>query len=274
MHGQLLAAQQHGVATYETVDELLARGAVDLVVVATPHDTHCQIACQVMDAGKHCIVEKIMCLNGAEAERLASLEGIVARGALAYIEVGNALLAIRDERLYRQTHARFADYLREKWDLSRSHGYQLIDAAGIAQLVCPPLVDTDDEGSTDALAREYGLHLVDEPDVEVSTIVDTLPPPSSEGVARRLAAAAKTDPDRARNIWKQAVAEHGPQATASQVAAVANGHPAREAWEEEMRKLASDLRTFCKTKDPADARRALARWRPMYSVLDDAGRVR
>lgn len=61
------AAQQLGVATFETVEDLLERGGVDLVVVATPHDTHCQIACQVMEAGKHCVVEKIMALNGAEA---------------------------------------------------------------------------------------------------------------------------------------------------------------------------------------------------------------
>jgi scyllo-inositol 2-dehydrogenase (NADP+) len=64
------AAQQHGVATFETVDELLAWGEVDLVVVATPHASHCAHACQVMDAGKHCVVEKIMCLNGDEARTM------------------------------------------------------------------------------------------------------------------------------------------------------------------------------------------------------------
>ena len=62
-----LAAQQHGVATFETVDELLDAGGVDLVVVATPHDTHCSLACRAMDAGKHCVVEKIMALNAREA---------------------------------------------------------------------------------------------------------------------------------------------------------------------------------------------------------------
>ncbi|MBI3971320.1 MAG: Gfo/Idh/MocA family oxidoreductase [Chloroflexi bacterium] len=65
-----LAEQQHGVATYETVDEMLRRDTIDLVVVATPHNTHCPIACRVMEAGTHCVVEKIMCLNGAEAEAM------------------------------------------------------------------------------------------------------------------------------------------------------------------------------------------------------------
>lgn len=64
------AGRQLGVATFETVDELLERGGVDLVVVATPHATHREIACRVMEAGKHCVVEKIMALNGAEAETM------------------------------------------------------------------------------------------------------------------------------------------------------------------------------------------------------------
>lgn len=64
------AAAQHGVATFETAEELLERGEVDLVVVATPHDTHREIACKVMEAGKHCVVEKIMALNATEARQM------------------------------------------------------------------------------------------------------------------------------------------------------------------------------------------------------------
>ncbi len=36
-----------------------------------------------------------------------------------FYEVGNALLQIRDERLYRQTHSTFEEYCREKW--SKNH---------------------------------------------------------------------------------------------------------------------------------------------------------
>src|SRR5688500_19806687 len=64
------AEQDYGVATFETLDEMLARGGVDLVVVATPHNTHAALACQIMDAGKHCIVDKVMCLNGQEADAM------------------------------------------------------------------------------------------------------------------------------------------------------------------------------------------------------------
>ena len=64
------AERDYGVATFETLDELLERGGVDLVIVATPHDTHAALACRIMDAGKHCVVDKVMCLNGQEADAM------------------------------------------------------------------------------------------------------------------------------------------------------------------------------------------------------------
>ena len=50
----------------------------------------------------------------------------MARGA---IHVGNALLEIRDTRLYRQTHATFEDYCGEKWQFTHGRARQLIAAA-------------------------------------------------------------------------------------------------------------------------------------------------
>lgn len=64
------AEQDYGVATYATLDELLDRGGVDLVVLATPHATHAPLACQAMAAGKHVVVDKVMCLDGAEADAM------------------------------------------------------------------------------------------------------------------------------------------------------------------------------------------------------------
>jgi scyllo-inositol 2-dehydrogenase (NADP+) len=62
------AEAEHGVATYETLDEMLAHADIDLVVVATPHDTHRDLACRAMDAGRHVVVDKVMCLTAAEAD--------------------------------------------------------------------------------------------------------------------------------------------------------------------------------------------------------------
>src|ERR1035437_892679 len=62
------AERDRAVATFETLDHLLERGDVDLVVIAPPHDTHAELACRAMDAGKNVVVDKVMCLNGAEAD--------------------------------------------------------------------------------------------------------------------------------------------------------------------------------------------------------------
>jgi hypothetical protein len=76
-------------------------------------------------------------LSAAEQERLGDLETVVERGFAAFVEVGRALVAIRDERLYRATHPSFAAYLGERWAISRSRAYRLIAAAEVAVVVSP-----------------------------------------------------------------------------------------------------------------------------------------
>lgn len=64
------AASERGVKTYPHIDELLQDDNVDLVVIATPHDTHIELATKCMDAGKHVVVDKAMCMNTAEADAM------------------------------------------------------------------------------------------------------------------------------------------------------------------------------------------------------------
>ena len=52
------------------LDALLSDPALDAVVVATPVPSHAEIATRVLEAGKHCFVEKPLALNTAEAERV------------------------------------------------------------------------------------------------------------------------------------------------------------------------------------------------------------
>src|SRR5919199_1682476 len=51
------------------LDELLADEALDAVVLATPVPTHAALAERVLDAGKHCFVEKPLATTVADAER-------------------------------------------------------------------------------------------------------------------------------------------------------------------------------------------------------------
>ena len=68
-------------------------------------------------------------LTEAECARLAALEAKVREGMATFVEVGTALMEIRDSRLYRTSHDVFEDYLRERWQISRPRGYELIAAA-------------------------------------------------------------------------------------------------------------------------------------------------
>jgi hypothetical protein len=74
-------------------------------------------------------------LTAPERQRLAELEAVIERGLDTFAEVGRALLEIRDARLYRETHATFEAYLRERWGMSRQRGYQLMDAARVSTIV-------------------------------------------------------------------------------------------------------------------------------------------
>ncbi|NCO33338.1 MAG: hypothetical protein AUJ92_17270 [Armatimonadetes bacterium CG2_30_59_28] len=58
------------VKTWATLDEALADDQVQLVVLATPHDVHCEQAVTVMDAGRHCVTDKVMCMDAREAEQM------------------------------------------------------------------------------------------------------------------------------------------------------------------------------------------------------------
>ncbi|WJF90377.1 oxidoreductase [Paraburkholderia bonniea] len=55
------------------LEALLARDEIDCVVLATPNDTHFALARQVLEAGKHVVVDKPVTLSAAEALALATL---------------------------------------------------------------------------------------------------------------------------------------------------------------------------------------------------------
>lgn len=52
-----------------------------------------------------------------------------AREQLCFVRVGLAINSIRRERLYRETHATFTDYCRDRLMMSSSHAYRLGRAA-------------------------------------------------------------------------------------------------------------------------------------------------
>lgn len=71
----------------------------------------------------------LLALTVGECEALTQHETAIERGLTTFYEVGSALLAIRDARLYRAEHGTFEDYCRERWGMTRMRASQLIAAS-------------------------------------------------------------------------------------------------------------------------------------------------
>lgn len=69
------------------------------------------------------------------SEALAHYEQVIERGLKTFFEVGQALFAIRNQRLYQETHDTFEAYCLDRWGIQRRRAYQLIDASIVVENV-------------------------------------------------------------------------------------------------------------------------------------------
>ncbi len=71
-------------------------------------------------------------------DRYRELKETVGRGLLTFVEVGLALIEIRQGQGYRFDHySTFEDFCRDEFDLPLTQAYRSVDGARIAQLVSP-----------------------------------------------------------------------------------------------------------------------------------------
>ena len=64
-------AERHSIPHHFTdLDALLAMDEIDMIIIGAPNFLHCDIAVRAAAAGKHVVVEKPLCLNLAEADRM------------------------------------------------------------------------------------------------------------------------------------------------------------------------------------------------------------
>lgn len=74
-------------------------------------------------------------LDVMERKALKRHEQTIEEGKKTFVEVGNALATIRDEKLYRETHKTFEAYTKDRWGYAKSRVYQLIEAAGVVSTI-------------------------------------------------------------------------------------------------------------------------------------------
>ena len=78
------------------------------------------------------ITPKKDAVTGAESLRLTKLEKTIQTGVQQFITVGEALMEIRDKRLYRAEFKSFEAYCQKRWNFSRQYAGRLIEAADVA----------------------------------------------------------------------------------------------------------------------------------------------
>ncbi|MFH0902263.1 MAG: class I SAM-dependent methyltransferase [Pseudomonadota bacterium] len=107
-----------------------------------------------------------------------------------FVEVGKALMAIRDGRLYReQGHVTFEDYCQERWSMTARHARRVMDGANVVQLL--------------SSAPENGTHGSESP--------------TTERQARELVPLARQDEQAVIEVWHELKAEYGEDVTAKKI---------------------------------------------------------
>ena len=119
-----------------------------------------------------------------ERELLQKHETTIKKGLNTFVEVGQALLEIRDKKLYRIEYKTFEEYCKQKWQISRPRSYQLIEASLAIENVYP------------------GIQM-----------------PKNEKEVRPL---TSLEPEVQNAVWQETVEKHGENITAKKVQEVAN----------------------------------------------------
>ncbi len=111
-------------------------------------------------------------LTTRESRELDQLEAIVDAFQVAYMDAGQALMVIRDKKLYRHVAKTFEEYAKQRFSYSRQHSYRLIEAYQAVR-------DTED------ILSPNGDKVLESP--------------RTEGVARELAKAES--PEKRADLW-------------------------------------------------------------------------
>jgi len=72
-------------------------------------------------------------IDRSSTTTLVALESTIERGMSSFIDVGNALSAIANEKLYQPDYKDFDEYCQKRWGFSKSTGYNYIKIANADQ---------------------------------------------------------------------------------------------------------------------------------------------
>lgn len=76
-------------------------------------------------------------LEPAEREEFRRCVDIIERSLKTFIEVGDALMRIRERRFYRESHSSFEGFCSERWGMSKTQANRLIAATEVVANLTP-----------------------------------------------------------------------------------------------------------------------------------------
>ena len=139
-------ARETGVPAFTSLEQLLADGAPDVVVVATPPASHADVCVQVLEAGVHVICEKPFVTSSAEGDRVLAAASAAGR----QVAVNHQF---REKPIFRALR-----------DAIRDEAYGRLAFCQLWQLMNLAPWDEPTEwraGMSDRTLLEGGVHLVD-----------------------------------------------------------------------------------------------------------------
>lgn len=137
-HVKAFAAKFNIPRTVSDYRQLLAMPGLEMVVVGVPNHLHCQIALEAASAGKHVVMEKPLCLNLEEADRMiaacrdANVKLMYAEElcfAPKYVRLKQLLEAgaLGQPTLLKQSEKHDGPHAAHFWDVERSGGGVTMD---------------------------------------------------------------------------------------------------------------------------------------------------
>ena len=173
-------------------------------------------------------------LNIDETNELERCEIVIKQGLQTFIEVGQALMTIKEKRLYRIVFKTFEDYCVERWAFKKTQAYQLIDASVVIS--------------------------------NLSAIAEILP--KTESQTRPL---TSLEPEIQKEVWTEVVKTHGDNITAAKVQEVVNewkpvNHEIKEIKSEPMFAISTPEELLKKAKEVARERAEVKR-----QIIDQKG---
>jgi predicted dehydrogenase len=137
-HARDFAAKHDIPHHFTALEPMLARDDIDLVVIGAPNFLHCDITLAAAQAGKHVVIEKPLCMNLAEADKMiaacrAAKVKLMYAEELCFTPKYVRLKGLLDEGalgkpvLLKQSEKHDGPHAEHFWDVERSGGGVTMD---------------------------------------------------------------------------------------------------------------------------------------------------